>query len=90
MSEENVRTINGKRGELAKINVEGCRGCGRVWLSEQNARRIGAGIGWHPLSELQQRKPGENGLDMVFRVRGSKGRQLKGRRICPDCKTEEE
>jgi hypothetical protein len=74
-------------GELTKINVEGCKGCGKVYVSTYNSVRLQVLPGWHLLANLQQTHPGERGQDVVIRVRGRVWGGVLGQRVCPDCKT---
>lgn len=74
------------KGELLKFNLEGCRHCGRVYVSSGNAGPLGVGSGWHDLADLQQKKPGDRGMDVVLRVRGRVWGGTPGKRICPNCK----
>lgn len=71
------------RGELSKINVERCKQCGRVNITDYNADRLAIEPGWYPISELQQKSPGDGGLDVVIRPRGG----FLGKKVCPDCKS---
>lgn len=73
-------------GELVKVNVEGCKGCGNVYVSLFNSLRLQVKPGWHMLANLQQSTPGESGQDIVIRVRGRVWGGLLGKRVCPDCK----
>lgn len=75
------------QGELIKVNVEGCKNCGRVYLSTGNSMTLGQTEGWHELASVQQSKPGEGGRDIVIRVRGRVwDRNILGKRICPQCR----
>jgi hypothetical protein len=88
MSENSPRREwTGSRGKLAKINLEGCKQCGRVYVSPGNAGLLQVDTGWYRLENLQQKSPGDRGLDVVLRVRGRvwNGGPL-GTRTCPDCR----
>lgn len=74
------------RGELNKINLEGCKICGRVYVSDNNAIRLRASPGWHCLENLQQKHPGQNGQDIVIRVRGRVWGSRLGQRVCDNCR----
>ncbi len=80
------RRYTASEGELTKVNVEGCKGCGRVYVSEYNSERLQVSPGWHMLANLQQRHPGDRGQDVVIRVRGRVWGGILGQRVCPTCK----
>lgn len=84
MSEERWNTAS--KGELTKVNVEGCRGCGQVYVSKLNAGKLNIEPGWYPLGDIQQQSPGDQGLDVVIRVRGRVWGGVQGKRVCPTCK----
>lgn len=86
MSEEGKKRYTAAEGELTKINVEGCKGCGKVYVSFYNSQRLQVETGWHLLANLQQQHPGQRGQDVVIRVRGRRWGTLLGKRACPDCK----
>ncbi len=75
------------RGELTKVNLEGCGQCGRVYVSLYNSVKLGRLPGWYDLSSLQQVTPGSNGKDIVIRVRGRRFGFILGQRVCPACKS---
>jgi len=83
---EKGKRYTASEGELTKVNLEGCKGCGNVYVSIYNAARLQVSPGWHVLSTLQQQHPGQRGQDVVIRVRGRRWGGLMGNRICPDCK----
>ena len=58
------------KGELTKINLEGCKECGKVYVSDYNGVRLQKLPGWYLLANLQQNHPGDRDLDVVIRVRG--------------------
>ncbi len=78
------------KGELTKVNLEGCKQCGNVYVSAYNATKLGVETGWYFLGRLQQEKPGDGGLDVVLRVRGKRWGATLGNRLCPDCKIKAE
>lgn len=74
------------KGELTKINLEGCKECGKVYVSAYNAVRLQKLPGWYLLANLQQTHPGDRDQDVVIRVRGRRWGGILGQRVCPDCK----
>ena len=74
------------KGELTKINLEGCKECGKVYVSVYNSARLRTLPGWYLLANLQQKHPGDNDSDVVIRVRGRRWGAVLGQRVCPDCK----
>lgn len=75
------------KGELTKVNLEGCKHCGNVYVSLYNAAKLQVMPGWHLLGSLQQKHPGDGDRDVVIRVRGRRWGGVLGQRVCPDCKT---
>jgi len=74
------------KGELTKINLEGCKECGNVYVSVYNGVRLQKLPGWYLLANLQQTHPGDRDQDVVIRVRGRRWGGILGQRVCPDCK----
>ena len=74
------------KGELTKVNLEGCKSCGRVYVSFYNGAKLGRSTGWYNLHDLQQEHPGDQDKDIVIRVRGRRWGGILGQRVCPDCK----
>lgn len=64
------KSYTGSKGELTKVNVEGCRECGEVYVSPYNSVRLQVMPGWYLLANLQQNHPGDRDQDVVIRVRG--------------------
>ncbi len=80
------KSYTGSKGELTKVNVEGCRECGEVYVSPYNSVRLQVMPGWYLLANLQQNHPGDRDQDVVIRVRGRRWGGILGQRVCPDCK----
>ncbi|MBI5123168.1 hypothetical protein HZA75_04900 [Candidatus Roizmanbacteria bacterium] len=80
------KSYTGSKGELTKVNVEGCKECGKVYVSIYNSIRLQVMPGWYLLANLQQKHPGDRNQDVVIRVRGRRWGGILGQRVCPDCK----
>ena len=72
MVRENVKKEyhTASKGELTKVNLEGCRECGKVYVSVYNGVRLQKLPGWYLLANLQQTHPGDRDQDVVILVRG--------------------
>ncbi len=82
--QENLPRQTVARGELVKINLDGCKACGNVYVSPLNSPTLQVPMGWYDLADLPQGPTGP--LDIVIRVRGRRWGGILGQRICPDCK----
>lgn len=80
------------RGNLEKVNLDGCRRCGRVYVSGKNSNRIGVGQGWYDLTDLTfVQGPNNRGQDIVLRVRGRFSQMLTGGlKTCDVCRRKPE
>lgn len=58
------------KGEPTKINLEGCKECGKVYVSFYSAMRLQKLPGWYLLANLQQTHQGDRDQNVVIRVRG--------------------
>lgn len=80
------RNNTSARGNLSKVNLDGCRDCEQVYISPEHARQLGINSGWYDpdtLSSLQG--PQSSGSDNVFRIRGRQaGTSRGGNKHCPD------
>lgn len=77
------RNDSASKGELVKFNLQQCRGCGRVYVSSNQAEKIGAQSGWfQDISSIRQHLESIPGYDPVIRV--SQGK--RGSKTCSNCR----
>ena len=81
--ENESRRWTSSRGELVKINLRQCDGCGAVWVPENQASKVGVSSGWYPnIAEVRQAFESNPAFDPVLRISDGK----RGKIVCPDCK----